>query len=428
MSLSESMSKMLGFWLQSNSSETMKRLSQVELAIGIQDTPALDAFGRLRTSEPYTIFDSKQLHDNQPLFFSQEALSGSGGSATYTNASASTTLSVTANTACNFVRQTKMRFNYQAGKSQYIKVTFTLGAPSSGVTKSVGYFDTDNGVFLSQSGAGVLSVNVRKNGSDNSVTQADWNVDKLDGTGASGITIDPTKSQILIIDLQYLSVGRVRFGFDIDGVLVYCHYFKHANNIVGAYMQTPNLPVRYQIIAGGTNSAGTIECICCSVESEGGVVRSGPSFSADRGITGFATGNNQSLHPVLSIRLKSTHLDSTVIPEAFSVISTSTSNFRWCLLMNPTIAGVDSASWTSISNSAVEFDVSRTSSNTLTGGLQLTSGYGTSTNSAIQGVFNQNLFLGATALGVRDEFIIAVQNLAGQSETYFSNIQWHELG
>ncbi len=428
MSLSEFSSKLLGFWLQSNTSENMRQKSQLELATGINDTPALDAFNRLRTSEPFTIFDSKQLHDTQPLFFSNQALSGSGGTATYTNASASTTLSVTANTACSFVRQTKMRFNYQPGKSQFINVTFTLGTASSGVTKSVGYFDTNNGVFLSQSGAGVLSVAIRNNGVDNSIVQSNWNLDKLDGTGSSGITLDVTKSQLFIIDLQWLSVGRVRVGFDIDGLIVYVHQFFHANRSVGAYMQTPNLPIRYQIIASGTNSEGSLECICCSVVSEGGVTRSGPSFSVDRGVTGFTTGVSQALFPLVSIRLKSTHLDTTIIPDEFSVISTTTSNFRWCLLLNPTVAGVDAASWTSVSNSAIEYDVSRTTTNTLTGGTQITSGYGTSTSSEFSGVVNPALFLGATALGVRDELVLAVQNLAVQTETYYAQMEWHELG
>ncbi len=428
MSLSELSSKLLGFWLQSNTSENMKRLSQVELATGIADTAQLDAFNRMRTSEPYTIFDSKQLHDTQPLFFSNEALSGSGGSATYTNASTSTTLAVTANTACSFVRQTKMRFNYQPGKSQFINITFTLGEASTGVTKSVGYFDDNNGVFISQSGAGVLSVNVRKNGSDSSVAQSAWNIDKLDGTGASGITLDVTKSQILVIDFQWLAVGRIRFGFDIDGVLVYCHQVLNANRTTGVYMQTPNLPIRYQIIASGTNSAGSLECICCSVVSEGGVVRSGPSFSVDRGVTGFVTGTSQSLFPLISIRLKSTHLDTTIIPDEFSVISTTTSNFRWCLLLNPTIAGVDAVSWTSVPNSAIEYDVSRTTTNTLSGGTQITSGYGSSTNSEVSSVVNPSLYLGATALGVRDQLVLAVQNLAVQTETYYAQMEWHELG
>ncbi len=399
-----------------------------QITTGFADTQSLDAFGRLRVSEPYTIFDSKQLHDEQPLFFSSEALSGSGGSSTYTLANASSVIAVTANTACSFVRQTKMRFNYQAGKSQFVKMTFTLGAAVSGVTKRVGYFDDNNGAFLEQNGSGVLALVIRKNGSDNRIVQSSWNIDELDGTGVSGVTLDVTKSQLLILDLQWLSVGRVRFSFDVDGVIVEAHHFNHSNRVVGAYMQTPNLPVRYHIIASGTNGAASMECICCAVESEGGVVRSGPSFSADRGITGFATGASQSLFPLLSIRLKTTHLDTTIIPDEFSVVSTTTSNFRWALLLNPTIAGVDAASWTSVANSAIEYDVARTTTNTLTGGTQITSGYGTSSSSSFSGVVNPALLLGSTALGVRDQLVLAVQNLAAQTETYFAQMEWHELG
>jgi len=145
-------------WL--SKTNTYPRTQTVSLADGAVN----DAFSRIRTSDPYTLFDSKQLHDTDPLFMANERISGSGGSATHSSAQASTTLAVSANTACTWVRQSKMRFNYQSGKSQFVAMTFTLGTASSGVTKRVGYFDENNGLFLAQSGTGVISLNVRKIG------------------------------------------------------------------------------------------------------------------------------------------------------------------------------------------------------------------------------------------------------------------------
>jgi len=207
------------------------------------------------------------------------------------------------------------------------------------------------------------------------------------------------------------------------GQIVYLHEVLNANNVAQVYIASPNQPVRYEIVASGTNAVGSLECICATVMSEGGLVRSGASFSIDRGITGFVTGASQALFPLLSIRLKSTHLDTSIIPDEFSVISTTTSSFRWGLYLNPVIAGVDAASWVGLTNSAVEYDVSRTTTNTLSNGTLLTSGYGTSTSSAFAGIVNPSLYLGATPLGVRDELVLAVQNLANQTETYFAHIQ-----
>ena len=75
----------------------------------------LDAFGRSRVSEPYTVFDSKQLGSNQSLFWDDQETSGSGTSSDYSEDTSSTTLTVSATTAGTRVRQTFQRFNYQPG-------------------------------------------------------------------------------------------------------------------------------------------------------------------------------------------------------------------------------------------------------------------------------------------------------------------------
>ena len=80
--------------------------------------PASDAFGRLRTSEPYTIFDSKQIFDNQPLFWDDQEESGSGTTSVHDADAARTRIGVANTTAGKRTRQTFMRFNYQPGKSQ----------------------------------------------------------------------------------------------------------------------------------------------------------------------------------------------------------------------------------------------------------------------------------------------------------------------
>lgn len=81
------------------------------------DSQSLDAFGRIRTSSPYTLFDSKQLFDNQPLFWDDSEVSGGSTTSSHSTATASTTIGVGATTAGKRVRQTFMSFNYQPGKS-----------------------------------------------------------------------------------------------------------------------------------------------------------------------------------------------------------------------------------------------------------------------------------------------------------------------
>ena len=147
----------------------------------------------------------------------------------------------------------------------------------SGIITRMGLFDDNNGIFLQRSN-NTISLVVRSNVSgspsdSNYATQANWNIDKMDGTGLSGLTLDFSKSQILTFDFEWLGVGCVRVGFVVDGNVFYCHQFNHANNITGVYMSTPNLPLRYQIENTGSGIASSIECICCAVLSEGEIER-----------------------------------------------------------------------------------------------------------------------------------------------------------
>jgi len=107
-----------------------------------------DAFGRLRVSEPFTVFDGKQINDNLPLFWDDQEVSGSGTSSTYSMANARSRLAVSASTAGKRVRQTFMRFNYQPGKSQLVFMTGGLGAANGGITEDIGIGDDDNGLFF----------------------------------------------------------------------------------------------------------------------------------------------------------------------------------------------------------------------------------------------------------------------------------------
>lgn len=229
----------------------------------------IDAFGRLRVSNIETIFDSKQVFNADPVSWN---ISTTGtGSSTYTNSEARTRLTVGA-AAGTSIRQTYRRFAYQPGKSQLIFMTGVIrvaGTFDNTVTSRIGYFSTNNGVFFSYSG-GILNVNIRKGAVDTTVAQADWNIDTMDGNGESGITLDPTMTQIFVMNFEWLGVGSAWFGFVVGGVLYWCHRNDNSNISPTVYMATPNLPLRYEITCSGVGS-GSVDCICSSVNSEGGV-------------------------------------------------------------------------------------------------------------------------------------------------------------
>lgn len=389
-----------------------------------------DAFLRQRVSMPSTIFDSKQIVDNSPLFWDDAQVSGSGTTSTYSSYRASSVLAVGATTAGRRTRQTFRRFNYQPGKSQEILMTAVLGAGGTGITKRVGYFDDNNGLFFQLSGS-TLSVVVRSNVSgtpvDTVTNQSSWNIDKLDGTTTSGIEINVSNAQIFFIDFEWLGVGSVRFGFVIDGNLYYCHSALHANMISSVYMSTPNLPLRYEIINDGTGAAASLESICSTVISEGGEDRLGIIRSFNRGSTHFAAAATTNMYPLVSIRLKSTHLGVSVIPQAVSMYISTNDNVLWSLVMNPTVAGTDAASWTSATNSAIEYDISRTKVNYLTGGTIIYSGYTSIDLQSVSFQIEEPLLLGAKIDGTRDQLILAVQNTSSSAFNAFGALTVREL-
>lgn len=320
------------------------------------DNGTLDAFGRARVSEPTALFDSKLVGDSKPLQWDEAETSGSGTGSVYTLNQSSVTMNVTANTAGTRVRQTFRRFNYQPAKSQLILMTFRMGGTGNNITKRVGYFDDSNGLFL-QSKDGVVSVVKRSiaTGSvvDQTTNQADWNLDKLDGTGKSGLTLDLTKVQIIQIDFEWLGSGRVRWGFVINGLIIYAHAENHANKLTTVYMRSPNLPLRYELINGGSGAADTLTGICSSVMTEGGRDQLGIPRAVSTGVTRSLAGTVNT-YAMLSIRLKAGREDSVIRLSDFQAFCATADTILVSFIQNATIAGTLPA-FTGLANSPVEY-------------------------------------------------------------------------
>jgi hypothetical protein len=302
------------------------------------------------------LFDSKLLNDAQPLQWSEGEISGGGTGSVYTLNQSSVTMNVTANTAGVRRRQTFRRFNYQPGKSHLILMTFVMGNTGNNITKQVGYFDDNNGIFL-QSKDGVLSIVERSiaTGSvvDQTVNQANWNIDKLDGTGPSGFTLDLTKAQIIQIDFEWLGVGRVRWGFVINGLIIYVHAENHSNRISTVYMRTPNLPLRYEIINGGSGEASELVCICSSVATEGGRDQLGIPRAASTGVTRSLSGTTNT-YAMFSARLKVGQEDRVIRLSDFQAFCATADTILVTLRLNATIAGT-LPTFTAVPDSPIEY-------------------------------------------------------------------------
>jgi hypothetical protein len=381
-----------------------------------------DAFGRLRVSEPYTLFDSQSRYAADIHF--DTAVTGTGSSTFNTNQS-SVSLAVTGGGVGSVVRQTYRVFPYQPGKSLLVLATFLMDTNNNvNISQRVGYFDTQNGVFF-QKVDGVNSFVLRTNTTGTpsdarAVTQANWNGDKLDGTGASGLTLNLAHPQILWMDFEWLGVGSVRCGFIINGAYIVCHTFDTAN-VYGStvYMTTAILPVRYEITTTTAAVAASLTQICSTVVSEGGFGQTSIDHVARRTTVFTNITTAATFFPIVSIRLAANRLGAVVLPNRVQFLPLTNQNYEIALLKNPTLTG---ATWAATvpSDSNVEFDVAATAISAT--GTIVQTDYVTSTGSGGVGPtaaptgYNWDLQLGASLAGVSDIYTLAVRTVDGATQ------------
>jgi hypothetical protein len=305
--------------------------------VTLKGTPQLDAFGRLRVSNPFTLFDSQQRFGLDSSFKSNVA---SGGSVTFLPNQSSANLTVTSTTGSFAAREAAYTFRYQPGKSLLTMLTFVMSPASPGNTRQrVGYFGTDNGFYVELSNGleFVKRSNVTGTVSLSNVAQVNWNGDKLLGSGPSGLTLDITKAQILWVDMEWLGVGSVRMGFVINGIFILCHTFNHANLIGSAYITTACLPLRYEIqtLNGAAPATSNLTQICSTVMSEGG--SNAPLTLYSNLATFSATVGAGTWVPVISIQLAPGRLDSVCAVKQVEVVIKSTDDIvQWALWSNVT--------------------------------------------------------------------------------------------
>jgi hypothetical protein len=393
--------------------QLMATTSTVPVSIDGTNT---DAFGRLRVSQPYTLFDSQSRYASDNQF--DTSTTGTGSSTFNTNQS-SVSMSVTAGGVGSVVRQTYRSFPYQPGKGLLVLATFQMDTnTSANLTQRVGYFNSQNGVFFQRVASTYSFVMRSYTGGSVSdartVNQTDWNGDKLDGTGDSGITLDLSHPQILWMDFEWLGVGSVRCGFIINGQYIVCHTFNTAN-VYGTtvYMTTAILPVRYEITTATSALAATLTQICSSVVSEGGFEQTSIDHVARR-TTVLGTIGTTFL-PLVSIRLASGRTGAVVLPNRMQVLPTTSQNYEVALYKNATLTG---ATWAATvpSDSNVDYDVAATA---MTGGTIVQTNFVTASGSAgvsqtsLPSSYNWDLQLGATISGTSDTYTVGIRTVSG---------------
>ncbi len=375
----------------------------------------LDSYGRFRTSTPNPIASLQLLYDKDPDFWDEE-ITNVSGEVTVVFSNASVLMHVEAGD--KVIRQTKTYWNYASVKNQQIRMAAILGVGGTGVSVRFGSFVDEEGIlfFLDET---TFKVAIRRAGAFTEVAaQSEWNLDKLDGSGIpggnpSGITFDPLKIQIFVIDYEWYCAGRVRFGMIFNGQITYCHEFAHAQTLIIPYVDSPNHPVRYEISSAVGGDNGNFVQFSSEVGAEGGNLELAVLEGASTDGTALSATTVDTIYALIGLRLQAENLDTTALPHTFSLLSEGQTNLQWMLLINPTIAGTFTY--------ADEPDT------------RLQSAFGVTANVIVQdawdkrigsgeiasmaqggsfaGIAKDTIALGSTIGGVPDEFVLAVRPL-----------------
>ena len=396
---------------------------------------AVDAFNRLKVSNPFTLFDSQHRYDVNDKW---DTFGVTGGTAAHVLNESVINMTVGTTLGSKVTRETKRVFSYQPGKSLFVAETFTFATAKEGLRQRVGYFGITggatagipyNGIFLEQNGL-TLSF-VKQSGSLNTTTtvnQQDWNSDKFDGLGASGRTLDVTKANILWMDIEWLGVGDVRCGFFVDGKPVVAHTFHHDNLYTTTYMTTACLPLRHELenLTGQTQSS-TSKQICSTILSEGGYEGFSRRFNVSKNGTTLTTLTTAGVqYPIIAIRLPAARLDGVIVPSNISiVVEPGTNNkpqtVQYRILLNPTITD---GSWTTHYRGNVQYNNTATS---ITGGTDVIGGYISSSAAfSLSNINDFNFQLGRTQTGVSDVFALTLSPIENGTQIS-ADLSWFEI-
>lgn len=201
--------------------------------------------------------------------------------------------------------ETNQRGQYQAGTMGQAGIGVRIPtAPTSTAFCEWGYTDFTNGFYFGVDGAGKY-VAYATGGSVTKVYQANWNVDKLDGTGASGYTLTLADGNVSQIDFTWYGYGDIEFSYILldSGtnkiVKTPCHRIK---TLSSASIVDPNQPLMFRV----GNGASTTNNVSMYIGGHQFSIVDGNSIAQARTgseiLTSYTTALNTNWQPLIAIR------------------------------------------------------------------------------------------------------------------------------
>ena len=338
------------------------------------------AFGEVEVVEPTPVVQADFIY-NINADMVDTTLTGSG---TATQASSMAVLQTTATTNSSAMIETKRFLKYRPGQGCHVRGTALFTTGVAGSEQLFGAGDDVDGLFFGYNGTS-FGVMTRNNSVDTWVAQADWNGDKMDGTGGSsnptGQNLDMTKGNVYQINFQWLGFGLIEFAIEDanTGRFVPVHQVRYANANTVPSLLNPSFPILWSVENTTNNTNITVKGASCVGEIEGKIEYLGPTNAIGNSKTGVTT----TLTNILTIRNKSTYQTITnrtpinLLKYSVSVDGNKPAEFQ--LVKNTTLGGTPSYTDISTNTSVVDYDTAGT---TITGGQVIDFGTLCATGSA----------------------------------------------
>lgn len=188
---------------------------------------------------------------------------------------------------------------YPASSTTVVFVRKSAGTTAGTQSYSAGA--TGSSASIAQTKAGVAST-------DTFIPQADWNGDKLDGTGASEVTLNPQKGNVFQIGIQYLGFGAITFEVEItpsgsnNGTFVTVHTLKLPNTLTAPVFTNPSFPFTMAAYSAGSTTDVSVKSASFAGFIEGAKFLQGNRFSYFKQLTTVGDTNLQALMTVMNVR------------------------------------------------------------------------------------------------------------------------------
>ncbi|MDQ1326692.1 MAG: hypothetical protein QG564_1824 [Campylobacterota bacterium] len=325
----------------------------------------MDATGKLRVSNHSIIFEDISEYSKNLDKWNEKVVNGA--SITLNQNNSGITLNTSTTLSSKAIRQTKQYFKKQVGNSLMVGFSLNFNGNQTDIKKSAGYYDNNNGVYLKLQN-GVFSLNLRSKSSgsiiEENITQANFNIDKLDGTGESGLTLDLTKIYYFFFDFNCFCTGKIRCYIATANGQVLFHQFDKFE-LSNTFLGTLTLPIRYEIEQLGVTNIGTMTHFTSflAVENNVNLDHDLNTISLGRTTRTIAT----TISHILSIRPKLIYQGkenrANILPSQMNHYVDSSGK---AVLVEIWVGGtVTGGAWTEISaESATEYNITATAFNT----------------------------------------------------------------